>query len=294
MSYSVQKPDPGRMPPRQIDPYLVDPDRLVFIGGLHRSGTTLLGRILADHPDMSGFSGTGATEDEGQHLQTVYLPARKHGGPGRFARSRGAHLTAVPRETSHRLGTQLLHDWAPYWDLSKTYLIEKSPPNVIMGQYLQSIFPGSALIVIVRHPVIVALATRKWTGRTSLVTLVEHWFLTHRLLADDAQHHYRFLLLRYEDLVASPDPTLARVQSFLGVESQFASDRLLLTRSDPYLAIWDAMSAGHVLDRRRRVAIERRFGAEAEAFGYHIDDPAITDPWDSTPMSRLGGQPSNP
>ena len=49
--------------------------QLVFVGGLHRSGTSLVHRCLAEHPSASGFRNTGVWEDEGQHLQTVYLPA---------------------------------------------------------------------------------------------------------------------------------------------------------------------------------------------------------------------------
>ena len=50
--------------------------RLVFVGGLHRSGTTPLTRCLAAHAQISGFAHTGVEEDEGQHLQTVHPPAR--------------------------------------------------------------------------------------------------------------------------------------------------------------------------------------------------------------------------
>ena len=55
--------------------------RFVFLAGLHRSGTTLLARLLAAHPEISGFSETGVPADEGQHLQGVYPAAREYGGP---------------------------------------------------------------------------------------------------------------------------------------------------------------------------------------------------------------------
>ena len=70
------------MPERQS----MNRPRHVFIGGLMRSGTTLLARILAQHPDVSAFSDTGFVQDEGQYLQSVFpVSSFAYGGPGRFA-----------------------------------------------------------------------------------------------------------------------------------------------------------------------------------------------------------------
>lgn len=66
--------------------------KLLFIGGLHRSGTTPLVRMLGTSPNVSIFRNTGAIEDEGQFLQTVFPCDGLLGGPGRFAFNNGAHL----------------------------------------------------------------------------------------------------------------------------------------------------------------------------------------------------------
>ena len=67
--------------------------RFVFIGGLHRSGTSLVHEILKAHHEVSGFTNTGAPEDEGQHLQSVYAPSSAHGTFGTFGFDPDAHLT---------------------------------------------------------------------------------------------------------------------------------------------------------------------------------------------------------
>ena len=58
--------------------------KFIFISGLHRSGTSLLYKILKEQDEISGLSKTNELEDEGQHVQTVYKPAYEFGGVGKF------------------------------------------------------------------------------------------------------------------------------------------------------------------------------------------------------------------
>lgn len=250
----------------------LDSKRLVFVGGLHRSGTTALGRILANHPDISGFQGTDAEEDEGQHLQDVYPPAKKYGGPGRFARNRAAHLTENSELDLFASAGRLEEHWSPHWDAKARFLVEKSPPNMIMGRWLQAVFPGSCLIVIVRHPVVVSLSTKKWTRRTSLHSLMRHWFTAHKILERDAAQLSRLLVVRYEDLVADPRETLKRVAWFVGLDTPLSHERLEATRSSRYVDRWLHMQEGTRLEKRQRDRIIRDFSAPTSRWGYDIHD----------------------
>ena len=120
---------------------IVQAHHFLFICGLHRSGTTLLFRMLREHPLVSGFENNKeatewlALDDEGQYLQTVYPPGVVFGGPGKFAFAPEAHLTEDSELLTPENKARLAREWFPFWDLNKRYLLEKSPPNLIMTRF---------------------------------------------------------------------------------------------------------------------------------------------------------------
>lgn len=253
----------------------ISSSRLVFVAGLHRSGTSPLARLLAGHPEVSGFSDTGEQEDEGQHLQHVYPRARERGGAGRFAFARAAHLTEGSPLASPDNAQRLLAAWIPHWDLSRPVLVEKSPPNLIMTRFLQALFPDARFVAVIRHPVVVALSTQKWAVRTPLTRLVQHWLHAHELFLEDAPRLRHLHVLSYEDLVADPAATLGRVGRALGLHGDIQHDAVDRGRSTRYELQWSRMRASHnPLDRlavRHVAALEPRI----RRFGYTIEDLSV-------------------
>ena len=272
----------------------IDPSRLVFVGGLHRSGTTPLARALAEHDAISGLSGTGVKEDEGQHLQEVYPKAKSYGGPGRFALDERSHLTEHSSLVSPANARLLLDAWKPYWDLSRPLLVEKSPPNLVMGRFLQALYPGSAFIVVVRHPIIVALSTVKWRrlmsknfqNHASLSAMVEHWLTAHETFLRDLPSLGRTHVLRYEDLVDDPAGQLAPIQKLLEQSRPIPHDSLRSTHSGRYAQKWSEMLDGSWIDRRKRRSIEESFGERVAAFGYDLGDLDLRGTFPAATSSR--------
>lgn len=187
--------------------------RFVFVGGVHRSGTSAVFRCLREHPLISGFKNTGVPEDEGQHLQSVYPPATAYGGPGKFGFNPGAHLTEASDLVTDDNRLRLFAEWKKYWDLEKSVHLEKSPPNLVRTRFLQELFPNAYFIIMIRHPIAVSYSTQDWIN-APLDKLIEHWLVCHERFEQDRQRIRRLFVLKYEDFVERPQAALGAIYSF--------------------------------------------------------------------------------
>jgi sulfotransferase family protein len=191
--------------------------KYVFVCGLPRSGTSVLGRNIARLENCSGLKNTGALEDEGQFLQDVYPLAGDCGGDGRFGFDPRMHLTETSDLLTPENMDRLYESWNPYWDKSKTIYVEKTPANLLMTRFLQTAFPNSYFVVIRRHPVPVSVAIQKWKVHvTSLYNLFEHWLHCHELFEKDREYLERVYELRYENYVDAPDRYHQEIAEFIG------------------------------------------------------------------------------
>lgn len=212
--------------------------RFVFVGGLHRSGASLLTKLIAQHPDVSGMFNTGARKDEGQYLQDIWPCDSDLGGAGRFAFDHRAHRQAQEQSaTVSHMRDRLLRSWGPHWDMARPVLVEKSPSNCLASRHLQSIFEDSAFVFITRHPIANALATREWC-QTSLFALIEHWLHAHSLMRQDIPHLRRIAWVSYENLITAPIETLRCIFEILGLSPYRIDLRTVTDPNKPYMDIW--------------------------------------------------------
>ena len=254
---------------------------LVLVGGLHGSGLGVVTRLLASHPLVSAVNGTGATNNEGQHLQDVYPAAKELGGPGRFALHPDAHMHEGAHLVSPVMGRRLFGQWSPNWDLSRPVLIEKSPPNLVRTRFLQALFPGSRFVMVQRHPVAVALQTTS-SPLADMDTLLENWLAGWERFEADRGHLDAALVVGYEDLLADPQATTDHLAGFLGLEGLSAAGLVDSGAQRETEQLWQAaVEAGGPAWLE---SLTERFGERAAAFGYRLDDPCAADVLDALPV----------
>jgi hypothetical protein len=246
--------------------------RFLFVCGLHRSGTTLLNKCIADHPEISTFRNTEAPADEGQHLQSVYETDEAYGGPGVFGLKKASFLDENSDLVSIESAVRLFKEWSKYWDLSKPILAEKSPPNLVRTRFLQALFPNSYFVVVTRHPVASSYATRKWTDAKPH-TLINNWVKCHERFESDKPFLEKCIVVKYEDFVNNPNEILGHVWGELQLNPITTSISIREGVNDKYLERWGHL-VHHPSSWIRRVyarSVICKFEKRVNRFGYSLN-----------------------
>ena len=243
--------------------------KLIFVGGLHRSGTSLLSACLRDHPKISGFKDTGVSHDEGQLLQSVYAPARVYGGPGVFGLDPASRLDETSGLVTPENADKLFREWAKFWDLKRPFLLEKSPPNLIRGRFLQALFPDSYFVMIMRHPIAVSYATQKWS-KTYIHSLIAHWLVCHENFNLDRHLLKKLIVIQYEDFVSEPHSVIKKIYGFLDIEPVPLCREVRSNVNEKYFDMW-RKRRNAILTRCYVNRIIKKNESKINRFGYSLN-----------------------
>lgn len=243
--------------------------KLVFICGLHRSGTSILHKTLSSSKHISGFHDTGIFEDEGQHLQSVYPPDMDFGGPGKFAFDKNSRLDENSNLISLKNREKLLSEWGKYWDKQKPIWIEKSPPNLIRMSFLQELFPEAYFITISRHPIVVSLATKKWS-KTPIDNLIEHWVTAHQIYQNDRGKIQNELFFSYEEMVEFPEKVIKEVEDFLETDISFFNN--FKNYNGKYFDLWNEDKIWQFIKKKKKKKSIQKYENSVNELGYSLLD----------------------
>lgn len=202
-------------------------------------------------------------------MQSVFLPAKAFGGPGKFGFNDDAAMTEAHALFTDQNRQKLFLEWSNYWDLSKAVLIEKSPPNIIRTRFLQALFPNAQFIVLMRHPIPVSYATMKWS-KSGLSDLFRHWITVHSIFERDRSHLTNLCMVSYEQLVHDPESALARIGRFLNLYIQHTYP--FSDHNKDYFSKWNSPGLLNSIQRARIIA---RFEGQFTPFGYSLRNTSL-------------------
>ncbi|HEX4299323.1 MAG TPA: sulfotransferase [Gammaproteobacteria bacterium] len=182
-----------------------------FLVGFPRSGTTLLDTMLGAHPRVFVME----EQPSIQAMLDLYIARGLHYADdlARLTSAHHAELRAAHQQVSRAAG----------WDGVRR-LVDKSPFGTSHLGLIHQVFPAAPIVFMVRHPCDVILScfmnnfklhsgTVHFTRLDSTVALycsiMDLWQLYVQRLP------LKYLVLRYEDLIASPEAEMRRLTGFL-------------------------------------------------------------------------------
>ncbi len=202
----------------------LDGRHLIFLISQPRAGSTLLQRMLKNHPNIH------TTAEPWTLLHPVY-GLRENGHEAEYNAQSAWEavddfIQQLPHQrTSYLEGLRLMHTHlynSMIEGTGKTYFLDKTPRYYHIIPELYEIFPEATFIILLRNPLAVACSVMDtW--------IKDSWFKFHKYRADllEAPHHLldgiallgdRCLTVHYEQLLSNPDEELQKITQHIGIE----------------------------------------------------------------------------
>jgi Sulfotransferase family len=190
----------------------------IFIGGMFKSGTSLLRAMLGQHSAIASgletywFNWDWSQRDSAEMQRTQDRLAGYFDMTADEVRAL-AKSAATPEVFLSTLMDELARkEDKPRW-------AEKTPGNIAHIDRIWKAWPDAQIIHIIRDPrdIFASLVeARKWD---TAAEFADRWAATvgrgERLLAELKPGERSYIAIRYEDLIAAPDVTMRRVMEFL-------------------------------------------------------------------------------
>ena len=187
----------------------------IFVVGMPRTGTTLLERILGNHPQIRTCGELNDFRQQMQWANNQRLSLTVDPGIGDF----------VARMDPHIVGSRYLIKTA-WASENNAFFVDKHPMNFIWCAAILKAIPHAKILHLRRHPLDSCFSNLK--------ELFAHKYYPYSYALDELATHYRnysrlmrhfhdiapgrILDVRYEDLASQPDVEARRVQAYLGLQ----------------------------------------------------------------------------
>ncbi|MDJ0837213.1 MAG: sulfotransferase [Acidobacteriota bacterium] len=186
----------------------------IFIGGLMKSGTTLLRALVSNHSGIFGgletfwFSDRFAARFHDGASETIHrlfgffdVPVSEHAALYRQGDDAPAFFNRFMNHCTRRAG--------------KRRWVEKTPDNVRHLDLIQQHWPGSRFLHVIRDPRDV-YASWKRNNKYDLATFLAHVAAVEEAAGDRlGRSGDTYMEVHYEDLVTRPEEIMRRVMTFL-------------------------------------------------------------------------------
>jgi len=197
-----------------------NPEKWVFILGCYNSGTTLLANLLGAKKEISMLQREGArisnhlARPEDLGWNRMWIKCREY----------------VSMQNNPPDVKDVLSDWNPWWHKGNTrYYLEKSITNIVRIEWLKKNFPDAYFIGITRsaYPVCEGILRKAHPWGSAFAELkkkvypvemaAEEWVESNEILFREKQGGGNIILIRYEDLIETPEDVLGKIFRFIGI-----------------------------------------------------------------------------